>query len=171
MRNFLVSVSLSCGCLCLSWGQTFAQQEVMPPINRNAPGVQVGMLRNGFTIFGELDRAGNFHPFRNVAPLKGNMPYSGPGYRRLNFPLRENEPVYEFRSGRLIKGTLDKEGNFIPALENAVMEYKDYREGKDVPRIYNLPLHLIPKEKFLIPPGAYNLPAGVQMQLIAPDIR
>ncbi len=51
----------------------------------------------------------------------------------------ENEPVYEYRSGRLIKGELDKEGNFLPDLPGKVIDFKDYRYSKTAIRIYNLP--------------------------------
>jgi hypothetical protein len=57
------------------------------------------------------------------------------------------EPVYEYRSGRLIKGELDKEGDFIPDLGSKVTDFKDYRPGKGVPVIYNLPGRFVKKSE------------------------
>ena len=51
----------------------------------------------------------------------------------------DKEDVYEFRSGRLIKGTLQKTGNFVPELGSKLMDFKDYDPIADRRRIYNLP--------------------------------
>lgn len=51
---------------------------------------------------------------------------------------KDKEEVYEFRSGRLIKGTLHKTGNFVPELGSKILDFKDYNPlGKR--RIYNVP--------------------------------
>lgn len=53
---------------------------------------------------------------------------------------KDSEDVYEYRSGRLIKGTLHKTGNFVPEIGSKVLDFKDYdpslAKGN---RIYNLP--------------------------------
>jgi hypothetical protein len=54
----------------------------------------------------------------------------------LNWP---DKNVYEFRSGRLIKGEIDAKGYFIPEIGSKVIDFKDYRYRKDGPRIWNLP--------------------------------
>jgi len=51
---------------------------------------------------------------------------------------KDTEDVYEFRSGRLIKGTLQKTGNFVPELGSKIMDFKDY-DPLGRRRIYNLP--------------------------------
>ena len=56
------------------------------------------------------------------------------------------EEVYEFRSGRLIKGMLQESGNFIPELGSKIIDFKDYVPNRQ-PRIYNLPGVLKPIEK------------------------
>jgi hypothetical protein len=50
----------------------------------------------------------------------------------------DKEEVYEFRSGRLIKGTLQKTGNFVPELGSTILDFKDY-DPHSRRRIYNLP--------------------------------
>jgi hypothetical protein len=62
------------------------------------------------------------------------IPYGG------NWGRREvdKEEVYEFRSGRLIKGTLHKTGNFVPELGSTILDFKDY-DPLGRRRIYNLP--------------------------------
>src|SRR5436190_18239805 len=72
-------------------------------------------LRNGlsFTI-GKLDKKGNFLPDRRWVNLRGASYSGGPPATMLNSP--DDEPVYEFRSGRLVKGRIDKEGSFVPDL-------------------------------------------------------
>ncbi|HET6572006.1 MAG TPA: hypothetical protein VFG68_00260 [Fimbriiglobus sp.] len=50
----------------------------------------------------------------------------------------EHEEVYEYRSGRLIKGTLHKTGNFVPELGSKVLDFKDY-DPHGRRRVYNLP--------------------------------
>lgn len=52
------------------------------------------------------------------------------------------EEVYEYRSGRIIKGRLQKTGNFVPELGSKVMDFKGYDPDENR-RIYNLPGKLI----------------------------
>jgi internalin A len=55
------------------------------------------------------------------------------------------EDVYEYRSGRLVKGTLLENGTFVPELGGKVIDFKDYHYAKDAPRIYNLPGRFVKK--------------------------
>jgi hypothetical protein len=59
---------------------------------------------------------------------------------------KDTEEVYEFRSGRLIKGTLHKTGNFVPELGSKILDFKDY-DPRGRRRIYNLPGVLRPGEQ------------------------
>jgi len=52
---------------------------------------------------------------------------------------RPEKNVYEFRSGRLIKGEINAKGYFIPEIGAKVIDFKDYHYRKDGPRIWNLP--------------------------------
>ena len=63
---------------------------------------------------------------------------SAPAARLVNAG-KADEVVYEYRSGRLIKGVLDRDGNFVPELGSRIFAFEDYKYGKDAPRIYNLP--------------------------------
>jgi hypothetical protein len=59
---------------------------------------------------------------------------------------KDTEEVYEYRSGRLIRGTLHMSGNFVPELGSTVLDFKDYDPLGDR-RIYNLPGVLRPAKK------------------------
>jgi hypothetical protein len=65
----------------------------------------------------------------------------------VNKPRRPQEPVYRFVSDTLVKGTLRADGSFVPDVGGAVTAFKDYRPGKEIPRIYNLPGRFIPPPK------------------------
>jgi hypothetical protein len=69
------------------------------------------------------------------------LPVVGRVYGNNNIKVGEDaEGVYEYRSGRLIPGTLQKTGNFVPDVGSKVIDFKEY--DPDPPRkrrIYNLP--------------------------------
>jgi hypothetical protein len=97
---------------------------------------------------GHLDDAGDFVPEYNLPPFPLVQPwrvvYSGltgaPNLSYYNLPKGgEKEDVYEYRSGRLLKGTLLKSGTFVPELGSEVLDFKDYQPGPNARRIYNLP--------------------------------
>jgi hypothetical protein len=101
----------------------------------------VVIVRGELLLFGKLDQRGEF---LEQSRLKRGGPLSVPG-EILNPPTEKPVPVYEFRSGRLIKGVLDTKGYFVPDLDAKVMEFKDYRFGpKEIP-IWNLPGRVVPK--------------------------
>lgn len=47
--------------------------------------------------------------------------------------------VYEFRSGRLIKGHMLNGGRFIPDLGSLVLDFAEYKFSRNAIPIYNLP--------------------------------
>jgi len=53
--------------------------------------------------------------------------------------LQKPYEVYEFRSERLIKGTLDKDFNFVSHVGATVIHFKDYKYSPDGIKIWNLP--------------------------------
>jgi RNA polymerase sigma factor (sigma-70 family) len=69
----------------------------------------VGLLRQGLVTLGHLDAKGNFIPLPRVEPIDSRNPFFGPVYTIINAPGRPDEPIYEFRSGRLIRGKLTDE--------------------------------------------------------------
>ena len=87
---------------------------------------------------GKLDAEGNFIPGSEYVNQPRGQPRSGV---RISEPLniRPEKNVYEFRSGRLIKGEINGKGNFIPEVGSKVIDFKDYRYRPDGPRIWNLP--------------------------------
>ena len=104
--------------------------------------------------FGHLDNHGEFIPDYGLPivtrdGLVGSLNSKpDPTFPRLYYTLpydgawgrtqKVKEEVYEFRSGRLIKGTLHKTGNFVPEIGSKVIDFKDY-DPLDRRRIYNLP--------------------------------
>jgi hypothetical protein len=96
----------------------------------------VAMLKGGKVVYGQLDAAGNF---LDVEQLKPEWV--------MNEPREPDEPVYEYRSGTLIKGILRKDGKFVPDEGSEIVDFKKYEKKKGVPRIYNLPGVLEEKKK------------------------
>jgi hypothetical protein len=99
----------------------------------------VALERLGLFYLGHLDAAGNFIEDITFEPFRVNAPYSGPHFRELNWPRTKTEKVYEYRSGRLIRGRWSEDGNFVPDLGSKVIEFGEYRYSPNAPRIYNLP--------------------------------
>jgi hypothetical protein len=89
---------------------------------------------------GKLDKEGNFHPDPRWINVREG---SYPSHAVLNFPSGK---AYEYRSGRLVLGELDEEGNFIPKLYSKVIDFKDYRFSETATRIYNLPGKFVKKK-------------------------
>ena len=51
-----------------------------------------------------------------------------------------------YRSGTLIRGIIDDEGDFIPDVGSTVIDFKDYKYSSRAPRIYNLPGKFVQKQ-------------------------
>jgi hypothetical protein len=75
----------------------------------------------------------------------------------LKFP---HEPVYEYRSGRLVSGNLDTDGNFLPDVGAPVTDFQDYRPVPGARRIYNLPGRFVEKGQEESPPPKLTPPRG-----------
>ena len=114
--------------------------------------------------FGHLSDEGEFIadpdlPVVSRAGILGGVrfdPYGVPRYYTVpqaSGPKREGQKeddpewVYEYRSGRLIWGTLQPSGNFVPEIGSKVTDFKDY-DPNGRWRIYNLPgvLRLVEKK-------------------------
>lgn len=110
--------------------------------NVNRP---VAIYLGQFVLLGNLDRNGEFRMesknLRNSTEL--------PKWRKIaiNEPTFRGEKVYEFRSGRLIRGEIKEDGSFVPDLRSRVIDFRDYRYYPDGPRIYNLPGYFVPNPK------------------------
>lgn len=99
----------------------------------------VEVFHDKTTSLGYLDAAGNFvpkpewlnHPKGEARSVIDRKP------EVLNWQPEKN--VYEFRSGRLIKGEIDQKGYFVPEIGSKVIDFKDYRYREGAPRIWNLP--------------------------------
>jgi hypothetical protein len=108
-------------------------------------------VRGDTMELGNLDDAGDFIPDWGLPPFPFVRPkltqrhwFSGePQPNYYNLPREgHEEQVYEYRSGRLLKGVLLKSGTFVPELGSKVLDLKDYEPEWNARRIYNLPGHL-----------------------------
>jgi len=97
----------------------------------------VGISRSPFLLVGTLNAQGDFIQEHK---LEGLLSRSGmPAFTMINSVGMEPRKVYEYRSGRLIRGELSaKYGAFVPEVGAAVIKFEDYRYGRDLP-IWNLP--------------------------------
>src|SRR5260370_42682883 len=68
---------------------------------------------------------------------RGEHPSSVPKYEVINGSAKKR--IYEYRSGRLLLGEMDEQGNFIPTVGAKVTDFKDYVYSTQGPKIYNLP--------------------------------
>jgi hypothetical protein len=100
---------------------------------------------DGSVRVGSFDAAGEFHLREKFtwgqAHAIGNHAPPTPTIR-IDKPTR----AYEFRSGRLILGTLGTDGKFVPEIGSNVVAFADYKHGED-PWIWNLPGYFIRKDK------------------------
>lgn len=122
---------------------------------------QAHMVRDGFILFGRIDKYGNHiweYNSRNVETAKKNELY-----REYLFdedfpekltpdrvgtktrPLSGNiGPCYEYRHGKLIPGVL-RGYDFVPQLGGKVIEFSEYQYSPKSSPIYNLPGEFVPK--------------------------
>lgn len=105
--------------------------EFIPRVNRECA---LGLAGKNYA--GRLDAAGNF-----VWEPTWSAGISGP--ELLN--MADDKPVYEYRSGYLIKGIINEHLKFVPELGSKVISFKDYRYSKNAIRIYNLPGEFVDK--------------------------
>jgi hypothetical protein len=126
------------------------------PHNREPAEPAFARVAGNVMEFGTLSSQGEFVPYKHLPVIpRFNVPkhrsITDPDYLKrpfvYNIPRdgKKTEPVYEYRSGRLIKGTLHAYGNFEPEVGSYVTRFKDYTPY-DRRRIYNLPGVLV-KEK------------------------
>jgi hypothetical protein len=102
------------------------------------------LSRVGSFAIGKLDEAGNFIPDPRWADINPHGGSHMPVTQLLNGPPG---PAYEYRSGRLIPGEIDKKGNFVPELGGKIISLDDYRPGPKALRIYHLPGRFVRKEQ------------------------
>lgn len=128
---------------------------------------KIGLVRGDRIYRGQLDSSGNFiqdekcgwirHPFPPYGRIGRDWPQEWEvheyyaGLTVINdaandVRLQNKAKVYEYRSGRLILGSFDVQGNFIPETHSQVITLKEYLDTYDPeksPRIYNLPGRIV----------------------------
>ena len=107
-----------------------------------SPDKPVILVRGDYYIMGKLDFRGEF---TETSRRRTNAPGSVMAEIINMTWAKKPVPVYEYRSGRLIKGVLDTDGYFVPDLDSKVIEFKDYRYKPGGIYIYNLPGEFVKK--------------------------
>jgi hypothetical protein len=95
----------------------------------------VGVYQGDWLLVGRLDAAGNF--LKTERYKRGESP--SVKWEVLNDTGGQPRRAYEYRSGMLIRGLLDKEGNFVPDEGSTVIPFRDYKYDSDGPKVWNLP--------------------------------
>jgi hypothetical protein len=98
----------------------------------------IALMRDGAYDFGRFDERGNFVAEKRVHVKDLDREIGWRVAYAIWYVPKPNE-VYEFRSERLIKGTLEKDFNFVPHVGATVIHFKDYKYSPDAIRIWNLP--------------------------------
>lgn len=127
----LVGATFLTTCLVVSKGNLLPSQDekVEYKFRTDVP-TMCSIVLAGRLYTGALDARGNF-----VWDPALSAGISGPGILNMS----DDEPVYEYRSGYLIKGVINEHLKFVPELGSKVTSFKDYRYSKNAIRIYNLP--------------------------------
>jgi hypothetical protein len=99
----------------------------------------VGVIRDKKVLVGKLDAKGNF---AHVLELDLGAGFSAgvPNFEFVNdVGLPEKKKAYEYRSGVLVPGELQRDGSFVPEIGGKIIHFKDYTYTPDGPKIWNLP--------------------------------
>jgi hypothetical protein len=148
MKRFLIGSLVASGLFACACGGLCAEEYTFVGDTT----VLIGLIHGQEFRIGRLDKSGNFSPDERWPVFRTDAMLSGiPQFRFINGPATApTEKVYEYRSGRLVIGSLDMAGNFTPQLGSKIISFEDhlahYEPGKS-PRIYNLPGTIVKKEK------------------------
>jgi hypothetical protein len=154
----MLRLALYLAIMTFPFQQPTAQQPVVEYAFKQDLTRRVGVYRGTQIYPGTLDEHGNFIPdkdcksFRNpLLPIGGDDHVQDKlkfnRYIVINLQKEVNESVYEYRSGILIFGSLDDDGNFIPMLGERPILFLNYTGERTKHRIYNLPGDFVPKAK------------------------
>jgi hypothetical protein len=94
---------------------------------------------------GRIDAKGQFNIERQYS-AEDDQGGSGTAFVVIVHTGRER--VYEFRSDRLILGTMMPDGEFIPEAGSTVIEFKDFKYEAGGTPIWNLPGYFLRRDKF-----------------------
>ncbi len=96
----------------------------------------VGVDRPQGVSVGHLDKYGEYtHSFWE----KKTLGFSKEVYRVVTPGTVDLVPVYEFRSGVLIPGTMNATGRFVPQVGGRIIRFADFVYTPRAPEIWNLP--------------------------------
>ncbi|HEY1381903.1 MAG TPA: hypothetical protein VGF55_34200 [Gemmataceae bacterium] len=139
----VVSVAVACALLHP------ASAAHAPPIEYvffPVDGMPINIEWAGVIHVGTLDARGSFHVREKLDRMQTGGPFSGDRVKGAVISFPQPARVYEYRSGRLILGTMMPGSEFIPEAGSKIMRFEDYRYGEDG-WIWNLPGYFIRKDK------------------------
>jgi hypothetical protein len=100
----------------------------------------VAFVRGNYSYVGWLDIYGNFIQLDRIkSPASRSWPAFPRWIGRSWKKGLADDIVYEYKSDKLVKGFLDKDGLFVPELDAEIVDFRDYKYSPFAIRIYNLP--------------------------------
>jgi hypothetical protein len=106
----------------------------------------VAVIRGEYELIGKLDKNGEF--IHEIKLEAGAATSAGiPPAALLNGPRPAPTKAYEFRSGVLIPGEMQKDGRFVPEVGGKIIPFKDYTYTPTAPPIWNLPGVFVTEEE------------------------
>lgn len=105
----------------------------------------VGICRGEWVLTGKLDINGDFEQ-EGKRPRFGRSTIGLP-YALITPTIDAPLKMYEYRSGMLIPGELQRDGRFIPKVGGKIIPLKDYVYSPTATKIWNLPGAFVPEEE------------------------
>jgi hypothetical protein len=137
-------------CLVGSDSQAAKQQEYefVPSTAKTAE--RYDFYYGDYQVVGYINEKGGIFLDLSITPFfwgekNGMRAAHNPSHTQLTDRFKVGQRVYEFRSRRLVPGTLDKELNFVPDLDGKIIRFEDYHYDPKGPQIYNLPGRFVPR--------------------------
>ena len=98
----------------------------------------VVIIRGEWQLIGKLDKNGDFIQDKKYKKGQGG---SRPSSVLINSSghASKSKKVYEFRSGALIPGEIQPDGQFVPQVGGKIIPFKDYNYSPTATPIWNLP--------------------------------
>lgn len=132
-------------CLVTADSAAIAQEEEKEYDYRENLNRLVGVGSSEGIYLGYLDANGNFAPKPGVRPLGAAA--AAPAWEELGPFPPSGKPAYEFRSRRLIRGSFDAHGVFVPEIGSEIVSFDKYRYSKNAIPIYNLPGRFVERNR------------------------
>jgi hypothetical protein len=94
-----------------------------------------GVLHERGTLIGKLRETGDFDEYAVIREGESAAVH----FEIICKPQVIPVDAYELRSGRLLRGQIDKLGNFVPLVKSRTIKFSDYNYSPGAIPIWNLP--------------------------------